>query len=51
MTRTALPSPPLLYVESDLADDQTLSDWRSARRSTETRGSVHRMARRAVGLR
>ena len=43
--------PPLLYVESDLADGQTLTEWRVSRRTSEPRRGMHRMARRAVGLR
>ena len=42
--------PPLLYVESDLADGQTLTEWRASRRPAP-RSGMHRIARRAVGLR
>ncbi len=31
MPATAFPSPPLVYVECDLADGQTLTEWRRSR--------------------
>jgi hypothetical protein len=44
MPSTCFPTPPLLYVESDLAEGQTLAEWRRARRAPRiAHGRVHRV--------
>ncbi len=44
MPSTCFPTPPLLYVESDLAEGQTLGEWRRARRAPRApHGRVHRV--------
>jgi hypothetical protein len=47
MTSTASPTAPLLYVECDLAEGQTLTEWRRARHADRApHGRVQRFLHR-----